>query len=663
MRTLLVALLSGFVIWLMPLPSYANDGEDKTLSPYFFVTGDPEIDKLPLKDTSVEIAIAGVIADVKVTQKYLNAGRRPINATYVFPASTRAAVYSMRMKIGNEVIVAKIKERERARKQFEAAKAAGKSTSLLEQERPNVFSMKMANLMPKEEIEIELRYTELLVPTKGVYELVYPTVVGPRYRSLSKANESGINTKHFREGKQPTSSLHINAVISTGLPIQNLRSASHEIEPTYRNANLAEFKLVDEKPFEGNRDFILRYSLAGDQIESGMLLFEDKEEKFFMYMAQPPKRVVEDKIPAREYVFVVDVSGSMEGFPLDTSKRLLEDLIGRLRPTDYFNVVLFAGDSLELSDSPLPANKANISRAIQLIEEQRGYGGTELLEAIKQATNLRTRSGVSRSIVVVTDGYIEAEEGVFQYIRENLGEANVFSFGIGTSVNRHLIEGIAKSGQGEPFVVTEPSRAAATATNFREYIQSPLLTDVSVNADGFRAYDVFPIRQPDLLAERPVIVFGKWRGPVHGSIDLEGNNGEGRFARKFDISSAQPNEANRALKYLWARSRISELSDYGIGRISDESVKEITELGLKYSLLTKYTSFIAVREKVVNPDGSAEDVNQQLPLPVGVGNLAIGHEPEIFLLISSALLLAGIVMAAGWISGRKQRRSVSGVRP
>ena len=153
---------------------------DNTLSPYFFVQGDPTVDHLPLKDTSVEISVTGVIADVRVVQTYQNTGSRPINATYVFPASTRAAVYGMRMQIGDQVIVAKIKEREQAKQEFETAKKEGKSASLLEQDRPNVFRMNLANLMPNEAVQIELRYTELIVPTDGTYEVVYPTVVGPR---------------------------------------------------------------------------------------------------------------------------------------------------------------------------------------------------------------------------------------------------------------------------------------------------------------------------------------------------------------------------------------------------------------------------------------------------------------------------------------------------
>src|SRR5215216_1555463 len=182
LRNLCFALLAVAVTFTS-VRAQSQDQEDKTLAPYFVVKGDPSVDQLPLKDTQVDISVSGVIADVKVRQIYRNEGSRPINASYVFPASTRAAVYAMRMQIGNEIILAKIKEREQARQDFDKAKEEGKSASLLEQERPNVFSMSLANIMPQEQVEITLNYTELLIPTDNVYELVFPTVVGPRYAS------------------------------------------------------------------------------------------------------------------------------------------------------------------------------------------------------------------------------------------------------------------------------------------------------------------------------------------------------------------------------------------------------------------------------------------------------------------------------------------------
>jgi Ca-activated chloride channel family protein len=628
--------------------THDDKSEDKTLAPYFVVQGDPRIDQLPLKDTRVDIAVSGVIADVQVLQTYRNEGSRPINASYVFPASTRAAVYAMRMKIGDQVIVAKIKEKQAAKQEFDQAKKEGKSASLLEQERPNVFSMSLANVMPGEQIEIELRYTELLIPTDGTYEVVFPTVVGPRYSSPedSAAKTRGaVQTPYLHQGEKPTSTLHISAHIAAGVPIYDLSSPSHQITPQWQGPSTAQMSLDEADAFQGNRDFVLRYRLAGDQIHSGLLLFQGADENFFLYMAQPPTRVTLEDMPAREYIFVVDVSGSMDGFPLNTSKSLLKDLIGQLRPTDSFNVVLFAGDSNVLSPTSLPANSENIAKAISLLEQQRGSGATELLPAIKQAMGLDRSANVSRSVVLVTDGYVSGEQGVFDYIRENLGNSNVFAFGIGSSVNRYLIEGVAHAGMGEPFIVTKESEAQATAAKFREYVEAPVLTDIQVHSVGFDTYDVHPAHLPDLFAQRPVIVFGKWRGPLSGTFELQGKMGRGEFVTRLDVATVQPDSANSALGYLWARSRIAELSDYGSRNPDADHVKEITSLGLKYSLLTQYTSFIAVREAVTNPDGSAKDVNQPLPLPLGVSDLAVGDdtesgaEPELVWLVALSLMI------------------------
>jgi Ca-activated chloride channel family protein len=648
MRVVCLALI---VIAMFSIPGFAQTQNDKTLSPYFFVQGDPNLDHLPLKDTSVQIDVSGVIADVKVLQTYRNEGSRPINARYVFPASTRAAVYAMRMKIGDQVIVAKIKEREKAKQEFDQAKQEGKSASLLEQNRPNVFSMSLANVMPGDQIEIELRYTELLAPTDGIYEVIFPTVVGPRYSSQPESSapqeDRWVKSPYFHQGKKPSSALRISARISTGIPIRDLSCVSHRIHPQWQSPTIAQLVLNETDQNQGDRDFILRYRLSGDQIAAGLLLFQGEDENFFLYMAQPPERVTNADIPVREYIFVVDVSGSMDGFPLNTAKVLLRDLIGQLRPTDLFNVVLFAGDSSALSARSLRADQQNISNAIRLIEQQRGGGGTELLAAVKQAMSLPRQANVSRSIVLVTDGYISGEKGVFDYIRDHLDECNVFSFGIGTAVNRYLIEGVAKAGMGEPFVVTQESEAPAIAAKFREYIQTPILTDIEVRASGFEIYDVHPAHLPDLFARRPVILFGKWRGSAGGTFELRGRTGQGDYLARLDVAGVQPDEANRALRYLWARSRIAEFSDYGSGHVDADRIRDITALGLKYNLLTQYTSFIAVREVVRNTEGQAEDVGQPLPLPQGVSDLAVGSEPELVWLMTASMVI-GLIMLFRW---------------
>lgn len=641
------------------------ESEDKTLSPYFMVQGDPATDQLPLKDTRVDMAISGVIADVAVTQVYKNEGSRPINARYVFPASTRAAVYGMRMIMGDQVIVARVKEREQAKQEFEKAKQEGKSASLLQQDRPNVFSMSVANILPGDEIQIELRYTELLVPTDGIYEVVYPTVVGPRYSSRPESaahdEDLWVKSPYQHQDEAPRSQFHLAASISAAVPLQDVACPTHSASVHWKNPMLAQLTLNDSEAQGGNRDFILRYRLTGSQIASGLMLYRGEGENFFLLMAQPPARVNEEDIPVREYVFVVDVSGSMHGFPLNMSKNLLRDLIGHLRPSDLFNVVLFSGFSNRLSPTSLPATDANISRGISLIDSQSGAGGTELLTALQEAMSIPRQPGVSRSVILVTDGYIEAERNVFDYIRQNLDSSNVFSFGIGSSVNRYLIEGVAKAGQGEPFIVTEPAQAESVAARFREYVQSPVLTDIKVTWKGFDAYDVQPEKLPDLFAQRPIVLFGKWRGPLSGGFSISGKTGRGNYSAYLDVARVAPEDANRALRYLWARTRIAELSDFGSADPLPESVRQITSLGLTYNLLTRYTSFIAVREEVRNNQEPARDVHQPSPMPKGVSDLAIGGggvtgEPEPDILYCIALL--GILSLLTYIH-RPKRRSAA----
>ena len=415
---------------LAPLDAAAQGDRapaDKTLSPYFFVEGgDPAIDRLPLKDTRVDVAIAGVIADVTVRQVYENRGTRPIHARYIFPASTRAAVYGMTMTVGDVRTVARIRERQQAAREFEAAKRDGKSASLLEQSRPNVFSMKVANVLPGDTISVELKYTELLVPTDGVYEFVYPTVVGPRYsekrESQASPGDEFVKAPYTHQGEAPRSEFHLSGVVSTGVPLQELASPSHQLVVRSTGPGRSDVTLAESERLSGNRDFILRYRLAGQEIASGLLLYQGRDENFFLLMAEPPQVVEPNEVPPREYIFVLDVSGSMNGFPLDTAKKLMGDLANVLRPSDTFNIVVFADGSETFSPVSVPATRPNLTRALQFIGQKNGGGGTRLLAALERAVAIPRHGEASRSIVLVTDGYIEAESDVFDYIRAQLDD-------------------------------------------------------------------------------------------------------------------------------------------------------------------------------------------------------------------------------------------------
>jgi Ca-activated chloride channel family protein len=640
----------AWILILFFTPGLARAAEpdtNRTLSPYFFVDGaNPGAEAFPLKSTNVVANVSGVIADVTVTQVYENRGAAPINARYVFPGSTRAAVHGMRIRVGDKAVVARIKEREQAAKEFADAKAAGKSASLLEQQRPNVFTMAVANIMPGDRVEVELTYSEILVPEQGIYQFVYPAVVGPRYSNTPEASAPAdsvwVKSPYLHRGERSPASLSMRVNLSTGVPLSDLRSPSHAPRIDWETPALAQISLDNDA---GNRDFILDYRLAGKEIQSGLLVFESPKENFFLLTVQPPERVAAQDIPPREYIFVLDVSGSMHGFPLDTAKQVIKNLMGNLRPSDTFNVILFSGRSHVLSPASLAASAKNVESALAVIDRQTGGGGTELETALRTAIELPRKSFVSRSIAVVTDGFIAEERGAFTLIHENLDNTNFFAFGIGSGVNRHLIEGIARAGQGEPFIVTGPDEADRVGERFRQYIESPLLTGIRVSYSGFDAFDVEPDVQPDLFAERPIVLFGKWRGPRQGRIEITGRGASEVFKKVFEVADSVTRPEHAALPQLWARSRIARLSDFNFMREDAEAVREVTTLGLTYSLLTRHTSFIAVLEEVRNTTGPASDVDQPLPLPAGVSDLAVGYgmgaEPGFwFLLFGVAAILA-----------------------
>jgi Ca-activated chloride channel family protein len=345
----------------------------------------------------------------------------------------------------------------------------------------------------------------------------------------------------------------------------------------------------------------------------------------------------------------------MHGFPLDVAKTLMEQLLKGLNPRDRFNVVLFAGGSQVMAPRSVPGDEAHRKKARNFIDQQQGGGGTELLSALKNALALPAATGMARSVVLISDGYISAERDVFEYIRNHLDQTNMFSFGIGSSVNRYLIEGVARAGQGAPFIATKSQEALKAARQFVQYISQPVLTDIEVTYDGFDAHAMVPAKIPDLMVNRPLILMGKWRGPAQGTIQVRGLGGGGPFEKRFQVSDFAPQSDNQALPMLWARERLMALSDYAPRREHAENQGAITRLGLDYSLLTAYTSFVAVLDNPRLIEGGSRDVDHPLPLPLGVSKLAVGGplvagaEPD---LLPLAFLMLLLVVTAHMIRKR-----------
>ena len=639
-----------------------SEEEEKILAPYFIILDSENnpstVDHFPLKATNVVANVNGMIAEIYVTQTYSNESETPINARYVFPTSSDVSVHGMKMTIGDEVITAQIKEKEEAKEVYEEAKEEGKSASLLEQKRPNVFTMDVANIMPGDIISIELHYTQLITPEEGIYEFIFPTVVGPRYvaasvsdgdsvssgNSVSSNDNDWLATPYLPDGDTPPGEYNITVNLSTGIPISDVSCKSHDILVDKSDDSNAKITLANLDDYAGNRDFILKYKLSGEAIQSGLVLTSNqgngvsKDENFFMLTIQPPERYEPEDIAPREYIFVLDISGSMSGYPLDTAKDLIRDLVTSLNETDTFNLILFANDTTLLSPNSLPATAHNVKAATRLIDQLEGGGGTSLLPALEDAMAIPEVEGYARSVVVITDGYVFNDREIISCISENMNKASFFSFGIGTAVNDYLIKEIAGCGLGESFIVTDSEDAAESAERFRTYIEAPLLTDMSISFDGFDVYDVEPALPSILYAKQPIVLFGKWTGSPSGTITITGKSGGEDYIQEIPVTDVTVDMESEAIRYLWARTHLDRIQGYG--RFTyDESIKEeITRLGLEYNMVTPYTSFVAVVETVRNTSGESTDVDQALPLPQRVSNLAIGgysaySEPEILLLV------------------------------
>lgn len=602
----------------------------KTESPYLKVLTKDAI--IPLQSTKADVSIVGKIAHVTITQTYHNLGAKAIEAQYVFPMSIHAAVHDMKMKVGNRAISAVVYEKKQAKKVYNKALKAGKRASKLEQHRPNVFSMNVGNIMPKDLITIEISYTEMLTPKEGDYQFVFPGVVGPRFTGEAKANNPVLATAHSPKGTKASFDYEINVTIAAGLILQKVNSTSHTIRVNYPDATTAEIDMVDaDNP--ANRDFVLNYSMRGKEIQGGLLLYQGEKENFFSFMVEPPKTTNPTQIPPREYMFVVDVSGSMMGYPIEVAKSLMKNLLSNLRAQDAFNVLLFSADNKVFHKEAVRATDGNIKLAFQFLNGKfNNYGGgTRLLRALEAAYAMpKKHASTSRTMVVITDGYVAVEREAFELIGNNLDKANVTTFGIGSSVNRFLIEGMSRVGQSTSFIATNKTEAYQVAAKFRDYIASPMLTQVKLESNGFDMYDMHPKSVPDVFAQRPLMVYGKFKGNPTGTLTVSGYLGTRKVSKTYLVKNGRLSKSHKALKYLWARTKIQELDDYYKAFGNQGALKkQITDLGIAYNLATKYTSFVAVDTEVVNQNGKNKKVNQVLPLPKNVANSAVGAAAEI----------------------------------
>ncbi len=590
----------------------------------------------PLRHTDVNAEISGPMARVTVTQEFENPLSEKIEAVYVFPLPQNAAVDEMTMLVGDRVVKGKIKRREEARAIYERARDAGQVAALLDQERPNIFTQSVANITPGARVKVTISYVETLKYEDGTYEFVFPMVVGPRYIPGQPTGRQGggwapdtsqvpdasrITPPVTPEGTRAGHDISISVRLDAGIPVDQIKSTLHEIDLERPNDRQALIRLKHRATIP-NKDFILKFDVAGKKVSDAMLTHRGSQGGFFTLMLQPPERVTAAEVTPKEIVFVIDTSGSMMGFPIEKAKEAMKLAIDGLNPLDTFNLITFSGDTEILFPQPVPATRENLRTAQAFLASRQGRGGTEMMKAIRAALDPSDSQDHIRIVCFMTDGYVGNDLEIIDEIKKH-PNARVFSFGIGQSVNRFLLDKMAEFGRGEVEYVTLNDDGSAAARRFHERVKNPLLTDIEIDWGGLAVADVYPKRIPDLFSAKPVVLSGRYTESGSGRIRLSGRMAGQVFVREIpvDLPASQPD--HDVLATLWARAKIDDLMSQDLkgiqsGSASPEVREAIAQLGLEYRLMTQFTSFVAVEERTVTEGGKPRRIDVPVEMPEGV---------------------------------------------
>jgi Ca-activated chloride channel homolog len=590
----------------------------------------------PLTRTDVKAEISGFLSRVVVTQNFENPFKEKIEAVYTFPLPQNAAVDDMTMLVGDRVVRGKILPREQAQAVYETAKASGQVASLLDQERPNIFTQSVANIMPGEKIKITISYVETLKYDNGAYEFVFPMVVAPRYvpgtPTGSRGNGFAPDTNQVADASRITPRLapaemraghdiSLDITLDAGVTVDNVSSKTHQVSIDRQNVSGAHVRLKDLATIP-NKDFILRYEVGGTAIQDALLTHRLDKGGFFTMILQPPDRVTIEDVTPKELIFVLDTSGSMSGFPIEKAKETMKLALANLYPADTFNLITFAGDTHILFEKPVPATPKNLKLAQEFLNSRAGAGGTEMMTAIKAALEPSDQQDHVRIVCFMTDAEVGNDMAIIDEVKKH-PNARVFAFGIGSSVNRFLLDKIAEYGRGEVEYVGLDDDGSAAAKRFHERVRNPLLTDITIEWNGLPVADVYPRRVPDLFSAKPVVVTGRYLNGGSGTLRLKGKMSGHDFVRDIPVQFPENEARHDVLAALWARERIDDLmgQDYAGAQSSNmqPNLKEtITQLGLEFRLMTQFTSFVAVEEMVVTEGGQPRRIDIPVEVPEGM---------------------------------------------
>ena len=624
--TILITLTISFADEQKAPPIKLGDVNEAML----LVKGDEEgfYHQLPKLDTKVRIRIDGMVASATVDQAFTNNNGKPIEAIYVFPLPDQAAVYEMQMLINDRLITSKVQKRAQAKKTYEKAKKAGKRASLTEQERPNIFTNSVANIMPNDTIIVRLKYVDYLDYRRGVFSLRYPMVVGPRYipgNEIKSYSGSGwsYDTDQVRDasritppllpgGQRTGNTIALEVDLETGLELDEISSVSHEITIVDRGpgSRLIKLKNLNTIP---NRDFVLQYSIKqGTEPKAALFTAKKNNEDYFMLMALPPVELKEDHLP-KEMIFVIDVSGSMSGESIRQAQLGLIKAINSLGERNLFNIIPFNDTYSTFYKYPVLATEMNKKNAVKYVSRLEAGGGTYALPALIHGMRQAGEIGAVSMIFFITDGAVGNENQLLRNIKANLGDSRLFCIGIGSAPNAFLLRKAAQIGRGTFTFISNSKEIQDKMDGLLQQVNMPVLTDIQLNLSG--EVDLQPELINDLFHGEPLLVFGKLDSLTKQDVFFTGRSTAGKFEEKLALE-LDKGKSDPAIPTLWARKKISVLMDeYRLGNVL--IWKDIVDLALEHNLVTKFTSFVAGENRIINMPQDLVSLAVPTDLPAG----------------------------------------------
>lgn len=642
---------------------------------------DGQTRSMPLLKTEMRAWIQGDLATVKLEQSFHNPSSEVAHARYIFPLPHDAAVFAMRFTTSDQIVEAEIREKEQAEKIFEQAKQEGKQAALLTQHRPNVFTQRIANLLPGDRVRVELSYAQPVPKRDGAYVFHFPMVVGPRFvppaelRGTVASEPEPLELGRYalpasppvaRPAEVDPERVSIQVELAAGLPVQWIDSPSHVIDVHHLSGRLKRIQLAEGRTID-NQDFELRYSLAGARVAAGSTACARGGQGVVSLHVEPPADLARDQITAREMVFVLDCSGSMHGVPMQVSKRFMRQALANLRSGDAFRIIRFSHTASGFAETPLPASKANISRGLEYVEALSGQGGTMMTAGIEAALAPPEIAGRMRIVIFLTDGYVGNDADIVRLVQARRKQARLFAFGVGNAVNRYLLEEMARAGRGAVRYVRSDETPEQTADDLARRLDAPFLTDLEIDWQAAPVVDPSPERLPDLFRGERIRVLARYTRPGDYPIIVRGRIAGKPVELPVEIALPAESPEGEALDVLWARSRVHDrMIDYQDPNADAERrqalQEEVTRLGLDHHLVTQWTAFVAVAKKIVNPGGAG--AARDVPVPQVADLSAYAYPPGSGATFGAApepawwAALCLLVAMAAWML-RKRRRSSS----